>query len=55
MYKEKELLSASNAYHRLDKSNHIFHNKAYAQTILNDLKKKKRDAELAEKMEFGFG
>ena len=39
MYKEKELLSASNAYHRLDKSNHIYHNKAYAQTILNDLKR----------------
>ena len=38
MYKEGELLTASNAYHRLDKNQHFFQNKAYAQTILNDLR-----------------
>ena len=30
MFKEKDLLSASNAYHRLDKSQHFLHNRAYA-------------------------
>jgi len=38
MYKEKELFSASNAYHRLDKSQNFMGNKAFAQTIINDLK-----------------
>lgn len=55
MFKEKDLLSASNAYHRLDKSQHFLHNRAYAQTILNDLKRKNRINEFADKMEYGFG
>ena len=42
MFKENEFLQASNAYHRLDKSQNFLENKAFAQTILNDLKQKKR-------------
>ena len=55
MFKERDLFSASNAYHRLDKSNHILHNKSYAQTILNDLKRQKRANDFADKLEYGFG
>lgn len=40
MFKEKELLTASNAYHRLDKNQNFMGNKAFAQTILNDVKSK---------------
>lgn len=38
MYKENDLLTASMAYHRFDKSQNFNTNKAYAQTIINDLK-----------------
>ena len=42
MYRENELLSASNAYHRLDSQQNVFSNKAYALTVINDLKTRKR-------------
>ena len=38
IYKEKDLLMASNAYHRLDRSQNFMVNKAFAHTIINDLK-----------------
>lgn len=41
---------ASNAYHRLDKSQNFMGNKAFAQTILNDLKQKKRQVEYEKKL-----
>ena len=40
IYKEKDLLTASNAYHRLDRSQNFMVNKAFAHTIINDLKQK---------------
>ena len=50
MYKESELLVASNAYHRLDKSQNFMGNKAFAQTIINDLKQKQRQNEFETKL-----
>ena len=41
---------ASNAYHRLDKSQNFMGNKAFAQTIINDLKQKKRQVEYEKKL-----
>lgn len=42
IYKENELLTASNAYHRLDKNQNFLGNKAFACTIINDLKQRQR-------------
>ena len=50
MYKEKELFTASNAYHRLDKSQNFMGNKAFAQTIINDIKQKQRQNEFENKI-----
>jgi len=50
MYKEKELLAASNAYHRLDKSQNFNCNKAFAQTIISDLKQKQRQEEFERRL-----
>ena len=50
MYKEKDLLMASNAYHRLDKSQNFMGNKAYAQTIINDMKQRQRQTEFTKRM-----
>ena len=38
MFREKDLLVATSSYHRLDKNQHFNHNKAFAMTIINDLK-----------------
>ena len=38
MYREGDLLSATNAYHKLDKCQNFNGNKAFALTIINDLK-----------------
>ena len=50
MYKEKALFTASNAYHRLDKSQNFMGNKAFAQTIINDIKQKQRQNEFENKI-----
>lgn len=50
MYKEKDLLAASNAYHRLDKSQNFNSNKAFAQTIISDLKQKQRQKEFQKRL-----
>ena len=41
---------ASNAYHRLDKSQNFMGNKAYAQTIINDMKQRQRQTEFTKRM-----
>lgn len=41
---------ASNAYHRLDKSQNFMGNKAFAQTIINDLKQRQRQTEFQRRM-----
>ena len=50
MYKEQELLQASSAYHRLDKSQNFIGNKAFAQTIINDLKQRQRNTEFKKRV-----
>ena len=40
MYREGDLLSATNAYHKLDKCQNFNGNKAFALTIINDLKQR---------------
>lgn len=50
IFKEGEFLTASNAYHRLDKSQNFYCNKAFAHTILNDLKQKQRQAEFERRL-----
>ena len=45
MFREKDLLVATSSYHRLDKNQHFNQNKAFAMTIINDLKQKKRQSE----------
>ena len=42
MYREKDLMRASSSYHRLDKSQNFNSNKAFAMTVINDLKQKQR-------------
>ena len=34
-FREKDLLRAANLYNRLDKKQHIFENKSYAQSSIN--------------------
>lgn len=50
IFKEGELLTASNAYHRLDKSQNFNCNKAFAHTILNDLKQRQRQNEFEKRL-----
>ena len=42
MFREKDLLSASNAYLKLDSTKNFSNNKAFAHTVLNDLKQRQR-------------
>ena len=51
MFREKDLMRASSSYHRLDKSQHFNQNKAFALTIINDLKQKKRQQAYEEKVQ----
>ena len=50
MFREKDLMHASNTYHRLDKNQHFNQNKAFAMTIINDLKQRKRQDEYDDKL-----
>mmetsp|Transcript_38710 Transcript_38710/g.50707 ORF Transcript_38710/g.50707 Transcript_38710/m.50707 type:complete len:117 (+) Transcript_38710:357-707(+) len=50
MYKEKDLLTATNAYHRLDKCQNVVSNKAFAMTIINDLKQRLRQDEFEKRL-----
>jgi len=50
IFKENELLTASNAYHRLDKSQNFLANKAFACTIINDLKQRQRQDEFEKRV-----
>ena len=50
MFREKDLMIASASYHRLDKNQHFNQNKAFAMTIINDLKQKKRQREYDNRM-----
>ena len=50
IFKENELLTASNAYHRLDKNQNFLGNKAFACTIINDLKQRQRQEEFEKRI-----
>ena len=50
MFRETDLMYASNTYHRLDKSGNFNQNKAFAMTIINDLKARARQDEYATKI-----
>ena len=50
MYKEKDLIAATNAYHRLDRCQHVVGNKAFVHTIINDLKQHQRQSEFNKRL-----
>ena len=49
-FKEREFFLASNAYHRLDKSQNFLGNKAFATTVINELKQRQRQSEYQRRL-----
>jgi hypothetical protein len=49
-FKEQDLLYATNAYHKLDKMGNINQNKAFAQTIFNDMVQKDRQSQYQSRL-----